>query len=581
MSNEFTRNRPVSLRMGSLPLAIILAAAVAGQAQTASVLDDFEAGSNQNKFQGYSYFYADAADKGTSKVTSSKPGATATELLFDPTLSIDAGYNSTKSLKLAFTYGATKPVSCGGTCTYGQMVGYGTQLIPGTDPIGAGEGKTLDITGATAITFYAKASVAMKVRVEITTTSVKDFAFHRGEVTVGTAWAQQTVLLTAGLGGINQPSWTTTAVPFDPTKVQKLQFQVSADDNATLTAGTLWLDDIKMVGYNWVPASACLTCVGTTAATGAMLGDLEPGPGTPPRAANQNAVNGFWFAYNDVGTRTVASQTEYSEIFEGVDLTDPKTPILKVTPAKGAAGSAGAYIKFTLGPTYLEGAGVIQPFVGIGTKTSDELETMLMDATGSTGVAFDYWTDAASTFKYIRLEVKTNQTDLGTNKGVVHYVELPATAGAWKTAIVPWNKFVLPDWDEVPNKLAPVKVSGIAKFQWAVQDAPGVTGAMAIDNVKLTGLTTIPPLSIRSFNRAAKGIRMHQAAGRLEVAYDLPAGIRQADVSLIDLKGSVVAGGLQAGDRASLDVSGLRSGVYSLQVRHGKVVRSLPVTLLK
>lgn len=586
MLSEISRTRPAGLlRRGSLALAGLMAAAVAGHAQ-GSLLDDFEAGSNQNMFLGYSYFYADAADGGTSKVNSSAPGASATELLVDPTKSFDAGYNSTKALLLDFTYGANKPVSCGGTCSYGQMVGFGTQFVPGTDDAaGAATTKTIDLTGATALTFWAKASEAMKLRVEITTTTVTDFAYHRGEVTVGTDWAKQTVMLTAGLGGINQPSWTTSPVTFDPTKVQKLQISVSADDNATLTAGKLWIDSLYVAGYTWVPPNACVPCVGTTPATGAVLSDLEP-VAAPARAANQNAVGGFWFAYNDVGTRTVASQSEYSEIFEGIvqPVVDPTAPVLAVSADKGAGGTGGAYIKFTLGPTYTEGANVIQPFVGVGTKTSDALETMALDATGSSGIAFDYWTDAASTFQYVRLEAKTNQTDLGTNKGVVHSVLLPATAGTWKTAIVPWGKFSLPNWTEVPDPTAPVKISGITKFQWAVQDAPGVTGALAIDNVKFPGLTELKPLSIRTQSRAARGLQMRQVAGRLDVAFDMPAGATEAELSLVDLKGATVARRTLAGRgqlSASLDVNNLRSGLYSLQVRQGKSVRALPVTLLK
>jgi len=222
--------------------------------------------------------------------------------------------------------------------------------------------------------------------------------------------------------------------------------------------------------------------------------------------------------------------------------------------------------------------------VGIGTKTSDALETAVMDASLSTGVAFDYNTDAASTFKFIRLEAKTNQTDLGTNAGVVHSVLLPATGGTWKTAIVPWAKFSLPDWVDVPDKTVPVKKSGITKFQWAIQDAPGTTGGLAVDNVKLPGMTAIP-IGIRNASRAFHGLRMAQTAGRLDVTFDLAAGETGAKLTLIDLKGHQVAPaqsltgkGLQV---ASLDTHTLRSGIYSLQVRQGDVVRGVPVTILK
>jgi len=331
-----------------------------------------------------------------------------------------------------------------------------------------------------------------------------------------------------------------------------------------------------------------MTCPGPGPATGALLSNLEiDSTVTPHRAANKNAAGGFWFVYNDVGTRTVATSHDYSDIFAGVDLTNPTptTPLLVLSPAKGAGGSTAAYIGFTLGPTYTDKGSVVQPFVGLGTKTSDALETTAMDASTSTGVAFDYNTDATSTFKFIRLECKTNQTNLGTNAGVVHSVLLPATAGTWKTAIVPWAKFSLPDWVDVPDKTVPVKTSGILKFQWAVQDAPGIAGGFAIDNVKLPGMTTINVGIHDKGNHAFHGLKMSQAAGRLDVAFDLASDASSAKLSLLDLKGEVVAPtqaltgkGLQM---ASFNTRSLRNGVYSLLVRQGEAVRAVPVTILK
>jgi len=69
------------------------------------------------------------------------------------------------------------------------------------------------------------------------------------------------------------------------------------------------------------------------------------------------------------------------------------------------------------------------------------------------------------------------------------------------------------------------------------------------------------------------------------VTFDLAAGETGAKLTLIDLKGHQVAPaqsltgkGLQV---ASLDTHTLRSGIYSLQVRQGDVVRGVPVTILK
>jgi hypothetical protein len=212
------------------------------------------------------------------------------------------------------------------------------------------------------------------------------------------------------------------------------------------------------------------------------------------------------------------------------------------------------------------------------------LETSAMNATGSTGVEFDYNTDLNSTFSYIRLEVKTNQTDLGTNPGVVHSVLLPTTGGVWKTANVPWAKFSLPNWVDVPDQTVAVKVAGITKFQWAIQDAPGVTGGLALDNVKIAGATSIITGIHTVKSTEHHGMRMTQSAGRLDVSFDLVPGVSNANVSLVDLKGAVVASRTVSGkglQLTSLDTRNLHSGIYSLQIRQGDVVRGAPVSLLK
>lgn len=570
--------------MGSLILAGLMTAALSAKAQTGALLDNFEAGSNQNKFLGYTYYYDDSKDGGNSIVASAVPGLIKGELLFDATKSIGEGAEgSTKSLKLEFTYGSIKPKGCTGTCAYGNMVGVGTQLVPGTD-----NGKVIDLTTATSITFMAKATVAMKLRVEVTTTNIEDYGFYRAEPTVGTTWAPVTFLLEPGLGGVARPAWAETATPgllFDKTKVQKLQFQVSADDNATLTAGTLWIDNIVVGGYNWVPPSACLTCVSPlTPKTGTLISDLEAVV-SPPRAANQNAAGGFWYAYNDISTRVSPLPGTFSEILAGAPM-DALTgkPGFVVTPAKGASGTGGAYIQFALGQAFTENAELIQPFVGVGTKFSDQLGTTFLNATGSTGVTFDYWTEApaaapAVNVDYVRLEVKANQ-NLGTNTGAVHHILLPATAGVWMTATVPWTTLVLPDWVGVTAG-AVVDHTKLDQMQWAVQGAPATAGALAIDNVRFIG----NPISVNPrAGKTANGLRMSQVSGRVQVAYKLPAGVDGAEFSIVDMKGAVVDSRKVAGKgtlETSMDIQSLRSGLYAMKVTHGGYSATQSFTLLK
>lgn len=567
------------MRIANLAYGLILASAlmpvaVRAAATDSAVVDDFEGGSNQNKFLAYTFYYADTKDGGATVINSAT--ASGEELLFDAVKSVGEGANgSAKSLKLDFTYGAVKP-TCGTGCTYGQMAGVGTGFTT--------DGNVLDLTGASSVTFWAKANAAMTMRVEIATSLVTNYGYHVFQAILTPSWQQYTLPLVEG-PDFQQPAWAATADPqiFDPSKVEKIQFSISADDNVGVTAGIVNIDNIVVHGYKWVPPTACIPCIGAVGAgVGALLSNLDTAP------KNQNTAGGYWYAYNDAEGRVVAAQSEYSEIFEGVtpDTLDPTKPIFKATEAKGAAGTAAALISFTLGPPYLQGTESIKPFVGLGTKLSDNLGVLFTDLTGSTGISFDYWSSAASTFDYLRVEVKANQ-EYG-NAGIIHSVLLPSTAGTWMSATIPWATFTLPDWEEVKKLPAADKILKIAamdKIQWAVQGAAGTTGSFAVDNVKVVGLTAIP--KIAPIHNTAKfqksGFAVSQGFHQVQIGLRMGDKLETAQVRMMDMKGHVVASskfegkGLQS---LSLNTQNLKSGVYSVQVKVGERMLSAPVTLL-
>ncbi len=564
-------------KKSSWAVAGLLAAASLSNAQT-SLIDNFDAGTNQNMFLGYSYFYADGADGGTTHVLTADSSSNNAWLV-DPAKSFDVGANGTPhSLKMSFVYGANKPISASCMCPYGQFAGFGTQVVAGTD-----QGAVLNMAGATSITFWAKASAAMLMRFEVATANVTDDGFYAAspEPSITTTWTKYTVLFTGGLGGLVRPAWANTATPgviFDSTKVQKLQFSVSADDNTGLDSGTLWLDSIQVTGYTWVPPMACLPCVGAQGAgTGALLSDLD----TPP--VNENTAGGYWYAYNDAQAHvpplaTGAPQSEFSEIITGVDNTDPVNPVLTVSPTAGVNGTGAAYISFDLGPTFQQDdTTTIQPFVGIGTKTSDALGTVFLNVGTSTGISFDYNTDATSTFAYLRLEVKANQV-LSTNVGVVHQVLLPATGGVWKSASIPWDTLKEPDWAGVVAQ--PLKTSALEHIQWAVQGAPGTTGGFAIDNVKIMGVTTIPNINsaILPNSGTVRGLLLTQGSDGIHLNYPLPDGVTSVGIRLLNLQGAVVANRNVAAHgtlQTDLNTRGLQNGIYTLQLRLGNSAKQV------
>ena len=128
----------------------------------------------------------------------------------------------------------------------------------------------------------------------------------------------------------------------------------------------------------------------------------------------------------------MASQADYSEIFGGVTPNPllPTKPDITIAGAKGVNGGDAAGIEFTLGPSWLQGPNTIQPFVGFGTRLSDDLSVSHLNATGSTGLSFDYKTTGTE-IDYVTLEVK-DERNLGA--GIAHFTLLPATKGEWKSA---------------------------------------------------------------------------------------------------------------------------------------------------
>ncbi|MDB5106196.1 MAG: hypothetical protein JWP91_3885 [Fibrobacteres bacterium] len=546
--------------------AAVSMSAGAVKAQDA-LMDNFEAGTNQNKFMSYWYYYNDAVNLGTSKVISSKPG-TGTELLFDPTVSLGADETGGKAAKLDYEMGPT-PLSCGGTCTFGQFVGFGTDFTPTK--------KALDLTGATKITYKAKAAAPTVVVVQVSITSVtsqagdQQFAVHEVTHNIGTSWKTYEVALseTALKDALKQPSWAKPAVPFNPKEVEKIAWKVSMDAATNPLKGTILIDSVVVRNYTWPNPYACMTCVGLPGAgTGGLLADFESLP------KNQNKAGFYWYAYNDAEGRTVSSQADYSEIFGGVtpNALVPTKPDLTIAGAKGNAAGDAAFIEFTLGPTWLQGANTIKPFVGVGTRLSDELNVSHFNASTSTGISFDYKTTGTD-IDYIRMEAK-DERNLGA--GIVHFTLLPGTKGEWKSATIPWTKMQLPDYAEVALIAdQTLHTKSLEQIQWTFQGDPKKTGSIAIDNVKMVGMakvdTSFVGLVAPARNASSHGLSAMASGNALQVAFAFPAGRNIGVAELLDTRGKVVSRenlDLQGGARTfAMPLAGKASGVHFLRLK--------------
>jgi hypothetical protein len=420
------------------------------------------------------------------------------------------------------------------------MVGIGSQF--------AADGKVNDFSGVSQITFWMKASAMMTIVIEIATKDVVDYGYYFMKADVGLDWSQYT-LDPMEFISFTQPSWA-DPVDFSADSVQKIQWKISADEDCPAT-GTLWIDDVELV---LKPGTVCpipglCPNIGPagigTPATGAMLGDLEA---VGKKKGNQNATNYYWYAYNDAQNRTPAPALgQFSTIIGGVkpDPLDPTVVDLFLQPGTGHAASTGAFIDFTLGPTFAKGVGptaeIIQPFVGVGTMLSDNLGLSFYNAAtdGATGIYFDYMLKGAD---FLRMEVIANQ-NFG-NPGIVHHCYAPGSpTGAWFSVNVPFAELVLPNWDEVialPPTLTALKTTELVKIQWAVQGTAGTKAQLSVDNVRLVGATAITPSSIKSHSRAGSHrLKITVQPNAIIVNYPM-AKMRHAQVRLANSAGVVI-----------------------------------------
>jgi hypothetical protein len=451
-------------------------------------------------------------------------------------------------------------------------------------------------TTALAVTFYIKAAAATIVDFAVLTKEVTDYAYYHQLINVTTTYEKKTVLLSSvGLGGLSQPAWSTAPVPFNMKSVTRLQWQMHSDNVGLNKTGTIYVDDIYITNYTFVPFDLCATCAGTPQIpiSAALLSNMD----TP--IFNQNARGYYWYCYNDGPNRipAVTAQSEFSAITGGatVDPTNPlAAPTITIGPAVASGGhgynsTPGADILFTLGPTFNKTAGDgidIKPFVGVGTGLWHELDQTNLynaQADGATGVYFDYMLSGGTAATSVRLEVYDNQT-LGN--GVVHYINLPSTGGVWKGATVPFSTLVLPHWSGVVTT-TPLDITKLEKIQWAVQDDDQLVGELAIDNVYLLGATTItkPAGSIKFQGNLVKtmgGISTSMINNNLKVTF--PREMSNASVTLVNTKGSVIAKSLTvANHTAMVDVAGVARGVYMLTVKAntkaGAFNKTMPVTV--
>lgn len=227
--------------------ALLAAATLTARAQTSFMVSDFEDKQALNKLSEYSSwaFSSDADSHGNSVIVSGD--TVANPSIIDSTSFASPGYGGSLScLKMAYKYGSIRPHGdAPDTSSYDPEVGLVTQVFDESSNVGA------DFTGATKVTFWAKADKSTRIRLAAATPEVLDYAYWGDDFTITTAWKQFSLDFKGKT--FLQPEWKTAVVPFNIGKITEFLFVVSQANNPG-PGGTLYFDDFAVA--DWHPKVA-------------------------------------------------------------------------------------------------------------------------------------------------------------------------------------------------------------------------------------------------------------------------------------------------------------------------------------
>lgn len=238
-----------------LAAASILAPVAKAAATDSALVSDFEDQTNKNSLGGFWFYVDDKGGGGNSKVTSGDtteyPPIFSATSFGEPSQGI-IGYSG----RMAYTFGTVKP-TCGTDCTYSNEVTFGTNVeqIVGVAP--------LDITGATGISFWAKATPPVTISIIYLAkdiTDKNDYSWQRAAVPVTSTWTRYVANFTGATGIVFKGAYG-MGKDKAPTlsQTQGWNFAIQKESNPGVTSGELLLDDLYIQGWKDPNAAAIRT----------------------------------------------------------------------------------------------------------------------------------------------------------------------------------------------------------------------------------------------------------------------------------------------------------------------------------
>lgn len=262
--NERKRKRGVGrnpgLILAALAAAVLGSAGKAGARATAVAADtdaymmsDFEGDEPlRTPLQGYWYFGDDRYTGTSNDMIPGNSAITSFDYLGNPLRDSSGGYDTasfplgrggepgSRSLRFAYALG-TRRLSCGGSCTYDPFVDAGLVFANAPD--------TLDLTGATAISFWAR-SDSDTVYAQVawgTRDSLADAPDYARIFAIGPEWRKYS-LRPEPSEDFKQPE-RGARKPFMPSQSYGLIFGVNRGLNSAAPVNALRIDDVAIEGW--------------------------------------------------------------------------------------------------------------------------------------------------------------------------------------------------------------------------------------------------------------------------------------------------------------------------------------------
>lgn len=586
------------LKTALLGLTTVLAASTS---LFADAVVDADCDNNQNEYGYYWYYYDDNAGVGKDdRLQSKTPGdASLISVLSTDTVNLadkkvknykftpgtdEATQNSYASIP--FTLGTTWPaVTYTGVAH--PFVGIGTQLAP--------DGRTCDLTGATAVKFKIRSHtgaiqfidfkiqiLALDVYSQVLVPPEGAYAYHENrEVPVSTDWEEQTVLISK----LAQPAWlaktSKAKMAFDIKTCTKLAWEVKEEDNPDATDDTIDIDDITIVGenYTYTPPAIWTHKEPTKPSTGEFA-TFEK------LVANVSPLGTYWYAYNDAAIEGNSTVSETS-----ASVSEDGRLLINLAAKTGSDGvGKGASLEYVLGKSVPQGNNTVAGFVGIGCNMYDSLSSTYWDATANkcNGIYFEYTTDGDLKKATVEISDMNDVADSlhPTRKdtrgsGVVYYRDLPATEkGVWNAVLIPFDSLIYHD-DWAGSDSIPFDKTKIAKIQWKVQGAELKAGVLAIDNVWFPGVTDWPntdPDAVKNFSHSnqSSGFNVSYLNGNVNVNWKNSTALTSGKISLVNTLGAVVSSASITKTTTSFSTQRLPAGMYFVKINavnaNGKTV---------